>query len=159
MFKKNDYLIFQKNVCMVNDILPKVYNNQDYYVLVPIDDNSLSLKVPTNNKSIRPIISKKEANRIVNSISDIPLIEVENEKNMDQEYKRLFALEEHESLVKIIKTSYSRNQKRIDEKKKISEKDNQSFIMAEKYLYNELALALNMTYDEVKEYILEKMYN
>lgn len=40
---------------------------------------------------------------------------------------------------------------------KISDKDNTYFNLAEKYLYNELAISLNMTVDEVKEYIIRNV--
>ena len=42
-------------------------------------------------------------------------------------------------------------------KKKTSDKDSNYFNRAEKYLYNELSIALNMTFDETKEYVISKV--
>ena len=39
--------------------------------------------------------------------------------------------------------------------KKISDKDNFYFDKAEKYLYNELSISLNMNYEEVKKYVFD----
>ena len=59
----------------------------------------------------------------------------------------------YEDLIKIIKTTFLRNESRVNNKKKISEKDNNYFKLAEKYLYNELSVSLNMSVEEVKDYI------
>lgn len=60
-----------------------------------------------------------------------------------------------ENLVKIIKTTYLRNENRINNKKKISDKDDKYFNLAEKYLYNELSISLNETIENIKEYIFK----
>lgn len=78
-----------------------------------------------------------------------------NEKNLEVQYKNMLNTGTHEELIKIIKTTYLRNEDRVNSKKRISEKDSTYFKLAEKYLYNELAISLNMTVDEVKDYIFE----
>lgn len=40
-------------------------------------------------------------------------------------------------------------------KKKISDKDDKYFNLAEKYLYNELSISLNETIENIKEYIFK----
>ena len=62
-------------------------------------------------------------------------------------------------LIKIIKTTYERNNNRLLNNKKISEKDDTYFKLAEKYLYNELAISLNTTSEEIKNYIINKFKN
>ena len=63
----------------------------------------------------------------------------------------------HEDLIRIIKTTYLRNQKRLEEGKKILDKDSNYFEKAEKYLYNELSISLGMNYDECKQYVISKL--
>ena len=63
----------------------------------------------------------------------------------------------HENLIKIIKTTYLRNKERLDNNKKIGEKDQHYFEKAEEYLYNELAVVLNMSYDNTKDYVIKKV--
>ena len=63
----------------------------------------------------------------------------------------------HEDLIKIIKTTYLRNEKRINDNKKISEIDDTYFKKAEKYLYNEFSVVLNKTFEETKEYVNNKV--
>ena len=78
-------------------------------------------------------------------------------KALNNEYKELYQSGKLEDLVKIIKTTFLRNKLRKDNNKKISEKDNEWFNKAEKLLYNELSISFDKTYDETKEYIIEKL--
>ena len=64
MKKINDYIIYRKDVCQIVDI--KKIKDQDYYVLVPENDSSLKLTVPTSNTNfLRELISKKEVENII----------------------------------------------------------------------------------------------
>lgn len=62
-----------------------------------------------------------------------------------------------ESLIKIIKTTYIRNENRRKNQKKLSEIDEEYFTKAESYLYNELSVVLNLSFKETKEYVIKKV--
>ena len=47
------------------------------------------------------------------------------------------------------------NKERLDNNKKISDIDDKYFNMAEKYLYKEFAIVLNMTYEDTKNYVIK----
>lgn len=155
MYKVDDYVVYKKDVCRVKDIKENKSNKKLYYFLVPVSDESLMIELPVNNDlcNVRNIISKKDALKLINDIPNIEVIQVLNDKMIEGEYKFLLRDGSHESLVKIIKTSFIRNKNRIDNNKKVSDRDSNYFKKAEDYLYNELSLALNMTYDEVKDYV------
>lgn len=161
MFNENDYVMYKKDVCKIKEIKHNKMNGNDYYILTPIDDESLIIDVPVDNRMgyLRNIISEKEAKNIINSIKNIEPLRDINDKYIENTYKELIYSGSHVDLIKIIKTSYLRNQERITNKKKISEKDSKYFDLAEKYLYNELAIALNKTFEETKQYIIDKMNN
>lgn len=157
MYKIGDYLVYKKDVCKVKEV--KKINDLDYYTLVPVDDETLTIDVPTDNRMgwIRDVISEESAKEFINNIPKINTIENIEEKYIENTYKNLLYNGTHEDLVKIIKTAYLRNQERINSKKKISDRDSNYFEKAEKYLYNELSIALNMSFDETKEYIINKV--
>lgn len=157
MFNKNDYIMYKNDVCKIKEIKHNNINNKDYYVLVPIDDKSLIIDVPTENKMgfLRSIISKQDAINFIKCIKDIKPLEIINDKYIENTYKELINNSTHENLIKIIKTSYLRNKARTDNNKKISEKDHKYFEKAEKYLYNEFSVALGKSYEETKNYIIE----
>lgn len=156
MFKKSDYVVYKRNVCIVKDIKEKHFNNKDYYVLYPIDDDSLKIDVPVDSNYLRNVISKEEANNLINQIKDVQIITFQD-KLSENEYIKLLNSGNLLDLVKIIKTTYLRNEERIKMGKKIGEKDDNYFNMAERILYNELSIALNINFDQVRQYIINKI--
>ena len=157
MYKIDDYVMYRHDVCKIKDIRENKLTGKTYYVMTPLDDESLIIDIPVEDKMgfLRDIISKEEAEKL---ISNIPCIEPLNgisDKDLVFLYKELINTGTHENLIKIIKTTYLRNEERINNNRKISEKDNTYFKLAEKYLYNELSISLDMTVDEVKNYIIK----
>lgn len=63
----------------------------------------------------------------------------------------------YEDLIKIIKTTYLRNQNRLENKKRNSEKDRSYFNKGEEYLYHEIAVILGMSLEDTKNYIIENL--
>ncbi|MDD2409255.1 MAG: hypothetical protein PHD03_00830 [Bacilli bacterium] len=153
MHKVNDVVVYIRDVCKISE----VDNKNKYYTLIPINDKSLTIKIPFNNDKVRGLISKKEVEAIIKKIPQIELIDFNNDKMVEHEYKKLLYSNEHENLIKIIKTTHLRNQDRINHNKKVSEKDSNYFNLAEKLLYNEFAAVLGKTYDETKDYVINEV--
>ena len=68
-------------------------------------------------------------------------------------------VEQSSHLIQIIRTTYMRNQKRIEHNKKTSDKDSRYFELAETYLYYEIATVMGMSFEEAKEYVFQKVHN
>lgn len=153
MFKIGEYVVYQRNVCKIS-ALRKIYNNQ-YYVMHPIDDLTLTIQVPVNNPlcQIRKIVSKEETEKLISKISEVPVIQT-TERMMENKYKELLSSGHLEDLICIIKTTYMRNYNRKKNGKKIGEIDDTYFHLAEKLLYNELSICLHMNFDDTKEYVV-----
>lgn len=156
MFKINEYIIYNKDVCIIKEIKEKFYKNMDYYVLTSISNESLKLQIPINSNKIRELISLEELNNIIKEIPNIEIIK-DNDRLIENTYKTLMQSGTHKDLIKIIKTTYLRNKKRTENNKKLSEIDDFYFRKAEKYLYNEFSVVLNKTFDKTKEYIINKV--
>lgn len=154
MFKVDEFVVYKRDVCKIKEI--KNINDVIYYVLNPIDDETLTITIPHNNNLVRKIINKQESLELINSIPNIDIIKTK-EKLIENEYKNLFSSGNLEDLVKIIKTTYLRNEDRINNHKKIGEKDNYYFMKAEKLLYNEISISLGLSYEETKNYIKQKV--
>lgn len=149
------YIIYERDVCIIEEVMKKYIKGIDYFILRTLNDKTLKISVPVTSKMLRNVISFDEANELINNMKNIDVLK--DEKQMENEYKRLLDTRDLNDLVKIIKTTYLRNKERIDNKKKISEKDDNYFNKAEDYLYTELSVALNMKKSEVKKYIIEKL--
>ena len=158
MYNINDYIIYKKEVCKILEIIPNYYNNQDYYLLQQLSDNTLTIKAPINSKDIRSVITITKVKEIIKDIPNIEVIKSDT-KTLENTYKELISTGKHTDLIKIIKTSYLRNKERIDNNKKTTDKDNYYFNLAEKYLYNEFSIVLNLSYDETKQYVINNVTN
>lgn len=159
MYKVNDIVVYKKDVCKVKEIKEDSKTHMNYYILNPINDDSLIIKIPTENKTglIRNLISKKEIEEIINKIPEIEPLTNVDDKYIENTYKELLSGGSYEELIQIIKMAYIRNNERKEQNKKTSEKDDKYFNLAEKYLYSEFGVVLNMSFDETKEYIIKKV--
>ena len=157
MFNVNDYVVYRKNVCKIKEIKKNSDENM-YYTLIPVTDESLKIEVPisSNSNVLRGLINTTEINSLIEEIPNINPI-LDDDKMIENEYKELLKSGTHEDLIKIIKTTYLRNKERQDNKKKISDKDKKYFEQAENYLYTELSIVLGMNFDETKKYIEDKV--
>mgnify|MGYP006070870701 FL=1 len=158
MLKVGDYVIYQEQVCQIKEQKINEFTNLESFILVPVTDSSLKLNVPVNNPNIKNLMTKEEIKNLIALMPSIPLIEIED-KLLENEYKRLYHSGSKEDLIRIIKTTYRRNQERLNNNKKISEKDNKYFTLAENLLYSEIATVFGISLEEAKEYILANVQN
>ncbi len=158
MLKVGDYVIYQEQVCQIKEQKINEFTNLESFILVPVTDSSLKLNVPVNNPNIKNLMTKEEIKNLIALMPSIPLIDIED-KLLENEYKRLYHSGSKEDLIRIIKTTYKRNQDRLNNNKKISEKDNKYFTLAENLLYSEIATVFGISLEEAKEYILANVQN
>ncbi|OYW86387.1 hypothetical protein B7Z17_00520, partial [Candidatus Saccharibacteria bacterium 32-49-10] len=64
--------------------------------------------------------------------------------------------ENHEDLIRIIKTAYMRGEEKLNRGQQRNEKDKQYFRLAEKTLYNEFAVVLDKSYEDTKAYVVSQ---
>lgn len=164
MFKKGEYVVCgNKGVCVVEDIttlnITGVDKEREYYILKPVYTSGSTVYVPVDStkESIRKVLEREEANKLISGIPDIPLITIANDKLLEQEYRGCMKSNNCEEWVKIIKTIYLRKQKRLEAGRKVTAVDAKYFRIAEDNLYGELAISLDMPREEVGNYITSEM--
>ena len=160
MFSIGQYVICgNKGVCTVEDIttldISGVDKAKKYYILKPRYVTASTVYVPVDSPatSMRTILTKEEAESLINSIPKIPVLEIKNEKLVEQDYKTCMKSNCCEEWVKLIKTIYERRQKRLQAGRKETAIDGKYFKIAEENLYGELAVALDLERDAVCDYI------
>lgn len=146
--KAGDYIVCHKQVCIIKDV------DNDILVLKPLDDASLTMRISINSKVLRNLISKEKIDSLLREIPSIDIVD-SGEKMIENIYKELLKSGTHEDLVKIIKTAYLRNEHRKNNNKKISDRDNEYLIQAEKYLYTEIGAVLGLNFEETKQYVID----
>lgn len=158
MYKINDYVIYKREVCVVKDL--KKINNQDYYILENKEDTSLKISIPVSQEIqlLRHLATFDEISNTLDHINDIPTLNI-NERNLEEQYKLLLQGTTIENLIKIIKTAYIRNEIRKNNHKHLSDTDTSYQELAEQFLFNEIAYAMNISYDAAKELVFNKLVN
>ena len=162
MFGIGDFVICgNKGVCEVENIttlnISGVDKEREYYILKPLymSGSTVYLPVDSPKESMRKVLRREEAEKLIRAIPEIPLLVITNDKLSEQAYKDCIKTNDCEDLVKLIKTIYTRKQKRLKAGRKVTAVDAKYFHMAEENLYGELAVALNISRKEVEGYIVE----
>ena len=164
MFKIGDYVAhYKEGVCQVVDIgkisLSCSDNEKEYYTLKPIYDKDGTVYTPVENKKnqIREVITKQEAETLIAQLGDIEQLTVTDEKKREGLYKEAMLKNQCREWIVIIKTSYERKMERLSRGKKVTHVDDRYLGIAEKFLCGELAVALEMSREEVKGYLSSQM--
>ena len=148
-----------KGVCTVENIttldISGVDKAKKYYILKPKYVTASTVYVPVDSAagSMRSVLTREEAEKLIQSIPQLPVLDIPNEKLAEQSYKACMKTNSCDELVKLIKTIYERKQKRLQAGRKETAVDSKYFKIAEENLYGELAVALEMERDEVCDYI------
>ena len=160
MFEIGEHVVCgNKGVCIVENIatldISGVDKERKYYFLKPKYQSGSIVYVPVDSskESMRKILSREEAQKLIKAIPQLPLIEIANDKLSEQTYREYMKANSCEEWVRIIKTIYLRKQKRIQAGRKVTAVDARYFHLAEESLYGELAVALGLDREEVEAYI------
>lgn len=160
MFKIGDYVAhYKEGVCEVTDIgrldMSCSDRRKEYYTLKPLYNAKGTLYTPVENekRQIREVISGEEAKELLGEMDKIETIGVTDEKRRELFYREALLKNQCREWVALIKTSYMRKMNRIASGKKTINVDEKYLSIAEKFLFGELAVALDMTRDEVRRYM------
>ena len=164
MFEKGETVYYgTAGVCKVNDICRSPFDPRDermYYVLEPSDFNTGTIiYAPADNDKVllRSLITKGEAEALISSISALPALEIANEKQRREEYRNAMKNGTPESLVRVIKTIYTRKSTGNKDKKRMSDTDTEFDKVARRALLGELCAVLGTPANEIESLINSEM--
>lgn len=146
-------------VCAVKDIgpidIPSAGKDVEYYTLEPIYSSG-SIYTPVNTKvKMRRVITKEEAQELIEEIPKIQSMESDADCNIEQMYRERLKSLDCKDLIEMIKTIYTKRKTAAGAGRKLGQIDGKYMRQAEDMLYGELAAALDMDKDQVKDYISE----
>lgn len=161
MFQVGDLVVYGNvGVCRVEKVgAPDLTGaeDKDYYTLLPYYSSKSRIFTPCDNDKVvmRPVISKREAQKILKEIPNIKVLVITDEKKREECYKQTMKTCDCREFVSVLKTIHIRKKIRLAEGKKVTASDERYFSMAEDKLYGELAIALGIEKNQVKEKIKE----
>lgn len=160
MFEKGDYIVYgTKGVCQVEEIteldIKGTAERKIFYVLRPCFQKGSTIFTPVENgKTImRAVMSRKEADALVEEISGIEVLQESSDKEREKQYREAIKSTDPRQWVRIIKTSYLRGQQRKAQGKKVTTLDERYFHAAEEQLHEELSIVLGVPKEEIRDYI------
>ena len=130
-----------------------------FYTLHPLYMKGSTLFTPVDNSKviIRPVLSKEEAKELIREIPNLEPLWINDERKREIQYKETIRTCDCRQYVRIIKTIYLRRENRLAEGKKVTVQDEKYFHMAEEALYGELAISLELSKEEAKSYVINKV--
>jgi CarD family transcriptional regulator len=161
MFNPGDYLMYSVyGPCIVDEITEKTTGTEKkmYYILHPINEtNSTKIITPINNKKVkmRAIITPEIAEEIINVIFKDQVIRVTDKKQRELAYGKILKEGNPCELAEIINALKIEETEKIAEGKKFSATDSKYLERAERLLYSELSISLNMKIEQIKDRITE----
>lgn len=164
MFKKGEYIIYgSSGVCKVMDIstvdMNGVPNDKLYYSLEPFNmqGGKIFTPVDTTKTIMRKILTKEEANALIDTIPDIQESWADNDKAREVQYKAAIKSCDCREWIKIIKSLYQRKQERLAQGRKITMVEDKYLKMAESCLHTELSIPLGIPVEEMEGFIADRI--
>lgn len=165
MFKVGDMINYgSTGVCRVveiKELKDKAKGaKRQYYVLEPLYQNFV-ITTPIDNKKVnmRPIISKDEAERLIDMIPTIEAEEFHSGiiRELTEHYQASIESQDCEELLEMTMSIYSKKKTMKDQKKKFGVIDERYMKKGEELLFGELAAALGIPREKVQEYISSRI--
>ena len=160
MFKIGEYVVCGNNgVCKIQDITTLNINGVDkkrkYYMLKPIYSETSTVYIPVDSVqvSMRRILSKTEADSLLDSIPQTQMLTIHDEKTVEILYRECMQSNNCGEWMRLWKTLYFRKKNRLEKGHKVTALDSRYYKLAEEKLCGELALVLGMDLEEVAECI------
>lgn len=161
MFNKNDYIIYgSMSVCKIVDIVEEdnpYIGRKSYYVIQPVySDKNTIIKIPIDSKKIfmRHLLSKNEIMSIIESIPNLEITKIENDKERSVYYKSVIKNSLCDELTEIIKGISINEQEKLSIGKKLSKTEEDFKKAAEKLIDEEFATVLDIPVQDVQSFIL-----
>ena len=164
MFDVGEYVVFGSDgVCKVESVgvldMEGVSKERLYYTLSPIGKSGNGkIFAPVDGKkvTIRKVVSRAEADKLIDEICCIQKLDITDEKKREERYKQVIQNCDLREVVQLIKEIHARKEMRDAIGKKLTAMDERYFGIAENCLYSELSLPLKMEKSEIREYITSK---
>jgi len=166
MYEKGELVIYGSvGVCRIEDITTPDFCAQSgkddlYYVLSPLFQSGM-IYAPVESKKIfmRPVISRKEADELIDMI---PRIRVEAYHNRSTQllvahYEKAFESHSCADLVELIMSIYSKKQSLAQQRRKFGNIDSRFMKRAEDMLYGELSVVYGIEPEQVQSFIASRV--
>ena len=164
MYQVGELIIYgPEGVCRVAEIGPLnmrgAQKGLDYYTLSPVyRDGKIFTPVDTTVYT-RPVMTREEAEALIDRIPDIPeeIYENSNPRLLNEHYQAYLKSYDCMDLLRLIRAIYAKGRNAGGRGRHLGQVDERTIKRAMEMLHGELAVALDIPVDGVKDYITCRM--
>lgn len=164
MYQVGERIIYgSTGVCEIEAIGPLdmsgAKKEKDYYTLAPIYQKG-RIFAPTDTAVFtRPVLTKEEALELIDQIPDIEqdVYENRNPRLLNEHYQIYLKSGDCMDLVRVVRAIYAKGKQVEKHGRRLSQVDENCMKRAEELLHNELASALGIRPDEVRDFITKRL--
>lgn len=165
MYQKGEYVMYASTgVCKVEDItalnnIPGKEEETLYYKLLPVYGAG-SIYIPVDTKMfMRPVLTREQANELIDQLPQIQECnyEAKDQRNLADCYRASLRAHEYKELVGMIKAIYQKHKKLEGTGRKLGKADVEYMKQAQALLHGELAVVLDIPFEQVPEYIARRI--
>ena len=164
MYQVEDLIVYgAEGVCKVAAIGPLAIHGAqkgvEYYTLSPLyRDGTIFIPVDTTVFT-RPIITREEAENLIDQIPQVPeeVYENSNPRMLNEHYQEYLKSHDCLDLVRLIRAIYAKGRNVAEKGRHLGQADERTIKRAEDMLHGELAAALDIPVDQVKDYIISRI--
>ncbi len=153
MYRIGEVIVYgDMGVCRILDIQNLAFAGEEkpYYILKPLFQECM-ISTPVENTKVfmRPIISKQEANRLIDMIPSIQAKAYYSRilREVSEHYEASLKTHDCESLIELSMSIYAKKQTPEEQNRKFGAIDERFMKRAEELLFGELAAALDIPRD------------
>lgn len=164
MFEIGEYVVYgNKGVCEITNIgtidIPGMPADRQYYTMNQLFTRSSTIFTPVDNEKsvLRKVLSKDEANKLIEGIRGYKPVWIQNDKQREQMFTDALRTADSRTLSEMIISLHQRKERRIADGKKATSTDERYFHAAEDILYGELEVALGLSREEVKNKVMNEV--
>ncbi len=150
-------------VCCVADQENRMVDGvrRTYLVLEPVGQDGARYLVPTHNAAamgkLRPMLSADEIPGMLRSEPVHSDCWIQEENRRKQAYRELISSSDSEKLMQMVCTLYRHKAAQVAAGRKVHQCDDNFLRDAEKLLSGEIALAMDLEYDQARSYLREQL--
>lgn len=163
MFQPGELVVYgATGVCRVEGITQAGPGGQgrSYYVLTPLQqDGVIYAPVDSEKVSIRPVISRSEAEALIDWIPSVQAgsCQASTAQALAQRYQSAVRSGSRRELVGMMKFIYAKRVRAEAQRRRLGMVDERYMKQAERLLYGELSAALDIPFEEVEAYIASRV--
>ena len=164
MYQVGDRIIYGSNgVCVIEEIkmmeVPHSMEQRPYYIIKPMYQEC-RISAPVDTKIfMRPIISSEQARTLIDGIPAVEAAPYYNSalRQLQDYYEKKMSSHSCEDLIELTLSLYRKKQEVLAQKRKFGAIDERYMKRAEDLLFGELAVALDIQKNEVRQFISDRL--